>query len=98
MYMDSSYLASITVNKLRRVRIFGFLVETLSPNPQCMRTLIPIWAVASSGHITEQVLLRRISLSDSGLLAELFHYLLCFLHLCRQHFNSMYFAVLGSFG
>jgi hypothetical protein len=43
MYMDSSYLASITVNKLRRVRIFGFLVETLSPNPQCMRTLIPIW-------------------------------------------------------
>ena len=43
MYMDSSYLASVTINKLRRVRIFGFLVEPLSPNPQCMRTLIPIW-------------------------------------------------------
>ncbi len=29
--MDSSCLASITVNKLRRVRIFSFLVESLTP-------------------------------------------------------------------
>jgi hypothetical protein len=36
MYMDSSCFASITVNKLRRVRIFGHLVETLSPNQQFM--------------------------------------------------------------
>ena len=27
MYMDSSYLASITMTKLRRVRIFGFYVD-----------------------------------------------------------------------
>ena len=36
MYMDSSYLARYTKNKLRRIRIFGFKVETLSPNPQCI--------------------------------------------------------------
>ncbi len=39
MYMDSSCLARITVNKLRRVRMLGFSVETLSPDPQCMSVL-----------------------------------------------------------
>jgi hypothetical protein len=36
-YMHTSYLACITINKLRHVRISGFLMETLSPNPQCMQ-------------------------------------------------------------
>ena len=27
---------------IRRVRIFGFSLETLSPSPQCMRTPVPL--------------------------------------------------------
>ena len=50
LYMDSSCLASNIQSNLSRVRIFGFLVETLSPNPQCMRTLIPLWVGDLEGH------------------------------------------------
>jgi len=43
LYMDSSCQANSFVSDNRRVRIFGFLVEMLSPSPQCMRTPVPIW-------------------------------------------------------
>ena len=44
MYVDTSLFASIAFNrsKLRRVCMFGFLMEKLSPNPQCIRTLDPL--------------------------------------------------------
>ena len=42
MYMDPSCLTSSFSTRVRRECIFGFLAETLSPNPQCMRTPFPI--------------------------------------------------------
>ena len=38
-------------------------MATLSPNPQCMRTLIPLWVDDLIGHKAEQGLLRWIALS-----------------------------------
>jgi hypothetical protein len=46
---------------IRRVRIFGFSVETLSPSPQCMRTPMPLWVVGLFGLKAEQVSPERIS-------------------------------------
>ena len=44
LYVDSSCLASKCSDclDLRRVRMYGFLMETLSPNPQCIRTSDPL--------------------------------------------------------
>ena len=50
------------VSDIRRVRIFGFSVGTLSPSPQCMRTPIPLWVDGLDGLKAEQVLSERISL------------------------------------
>ena len=49
------------VSDIRRVRIFGFSVGTLSPSPQCMRTPIPLWVDGLDGLKAEQVLPERIS-------------------------------------
>jgi hypothetical protein len=38
-----------------RVRISGFLLEMLSPNPLCMRTPMPLCAVDLEGRKAEQV-------------------------------------------
>jgi hypothetical protein len=59
--MDSSCLASDLVSDIRRVCIFGFLVEKLSPSPQCMRTPVPLWVDGLTGLKAEQVLPERIS-------------------------------------
>ena len=61
----------IITSDIRRVRIFGFLVESLTPSPLCMRTPIPIWVDGLYGLKAEQVLPGRISLSEQGLFAEL---------------------------
>ena len=61
MYMDSSLLARTFVSDIRRVCIFGLLVETLSPSPQCMRTPIPLWVDGLMGLEAEQVIPERIS-------------------------------------
>jgi len=55
--MDSSCYASQPILRLGRVRIFGFLMEKLSPNPQCMRTPVPKRAIDLEGRKAEQVLL-----------------------------------------
>ena len=39
----------LPVPNVRRECIFGFLMETLSPNPQCIRTSIPIWVDGLKG-------------------------------------------------
>lgn len=67
LYMDSSCVASQLFIRVGRVGIFGFLMETLSPNPQCMRTPVPNRAIDLEDRKTEQVLLVLISLSDNGL-------------------------------
>ena len=46
--MDSACLASITMTKLRRVRIFGFKVESLSPNSQFINGCFTPWGVLST--------------------------------------------------
>ena len=46
---------------IRRVRIFGFSVGTLSPSPQCMRTPGPLWVDGLQGLKAEQVSPGRIS-------------------------------------
>ena len=56
---------------IRRVRIFGFLMESLTPSPLCMRTPVPIWVDGLYGLKAEQVLPGRISSSEQGLFAEL---------------------------
>lgn len=71
LYMDSSCLASKPLADIRRVCIFGFLLEMLSPNPTCMRTLISLWVDGLEGLKAEQNLSRWIALSDFGLLTEL---------------------------
>ena len=45
LYQDSC--SSVSEPKLRRVCIFGFSVKMLSPNPQCMRTLLPKWILGT---------------------------------------------------
>ena len=44
--------------------------------------------MALVGHKADQVLLKWISLSDSGLLAELFHCLLCFFHVYADSIST----------
>ena len=46
-------------------------METLSPNPQCMRTSIPIWVDGLNGPQSGAGFIEAISLSEPGLLAEL---------------------------
>ena len=60
-YMDSSQLARALASDIRRVCIFGLLVETLSPSPQCMRTPVPQWVDGLMGLEAEQVIPERIS-------------------------------------
>jgi len=48
-------VSEFPISDVRRVRIFGFLVETLSPSPQCMRTPMPLWVVGLKGLKAEQV-------------------------------------------
>ncbi len=55
LYMDPSCLARKHCSELRRVCIFGFLVETLSPSPLCMRTPIPNCRYGLEGHRAKQV-------------------------------------------
>jgi len=43
--------------------MFGFLMETLSPNPQCIRTLDPLRVAGLIVLKAEQVFPGRISLS-----------------------------------
>jgi hypothetical protein len=71
MYMDSSLLARGFGSDIRRVCIFGFSVETLSPSPSCMRTPISLRVDGLYGLKAEQNLSGRIALSDLGLLVEL---------------------------
>jgi hypothetical protein len=54
-------------SELRRVCIFGFSLETLSPSPQVIRTPVPQWVNGLKGLKADQVLPEQISLSDSGL-------------------------------
>jgi hypothetical protein len=54
-------------SELRRVCIFGFLVETLSPSPQVIRTPVSQWVNGLKGLKAEQVLPEQISISDAGL-------------------------------
>jgi len=61
----------IISSDIRRVRIFGFLMESLTPSPLCMRTPVPTWVDGLYGLKAEQVLPGRISLSEQGLFAEL---------------------------
>ncbi len=58
-------------SELRRVCMFGFIMETLSPNPQCIRTSDPLWVAGLKVLKREQVIPRSISSSERGLLAEL---------------------------
>ena len=60
-YMDSSLLARDFDSDNRRVCIFGFSMETLSPSPQCMRTPVPQWVDGLMGLEAEQVIPERIS-------------------------------------
>ena len=55
MYMDSSVFARDFGSDIRRVCIFGLLMETLSPSPQCMRTPVPLRVDGLTGLISEQV-------------------------------------------
>jgi hypothetical protein len=60
-YMDSSWFARDFDPDIRRVCIFGFSMETLSPSPQCMRTPAPLWVDGLDGLKTDQVSPGRIS-------------------------------------
>jgi hypothetical protein len=53
--------ASAFDSDVRRVCIFGFSMETLSPSPQCMRTPVPLWVVGLEDPEADQVSPERIS-------------------------------------
>ena len=55
-YMDSSLFARDFVSDIRRVCIFGFSMETLSPSPQCMRTSVPQRVDGLKGLKTDEAL------------------------------------------
>ena len=93
MYMDSSLFARDFVSDIRRVCIFGFSMETLSPSPQCMRTLVPLWVVGLVGLVSDQVSPGRISFIRSWSLAELLF--LAAVQRSSSQWITLVFSILG---